>query len=516
VLIRDYVRAGVPLLAVRTIEPDRLTKVIYDEIEAINDENAEKESVIPSFTTWSWDVVTGLTCKSDPEQNQPDSLITNELIDNVIPGLPDFSVIVLHNFGHFLKGINIIQSLQNALPMLKSSMKTLIFSGADVQLPIEIERNTMLLDHPLPTSDQLRVLVDKYANKYSSIVPEDSLTDERLSAVTEAGLGQTLFELENGIALSIVKNRELSHTEVWNMKTQIVKKNGCLELGDYNKSLDDLKGLENIKDFGQLVMPNPLARGMLLLGVAGAGKSHFAQALGNALGLQTISLDFGRLFGSYVGESEQKTRNALKVVEAMAPCLLYIDEIEKGLSGVQSSGKTDSGVTARVLGTFLTWMNDHTCQTPIIATCNDISKLPTEFLRSERWDSIFFVDLPTKEEGLEILTHYLKVYSLSDTNASTIFNEYKLEKWTGAEIKTLCRLAHIMGNDLDKARNYVVPVSVARKQMINELRTSASKVAVPASKQSSKETKPRKKVVSTRTLSVEPAKEKDATEKGED
>src|SRR5206468_9249123 len=173
----------------------------------------------------------------------------------------------------------------------------------------------------------------------------------------------------------------------------------------------DLGGLDALKGFTRRALASRKgsvrARGVLLLGVPGTGKSAFAKALGNETGRPTLVLDVGSLMGSLVGQTEERTRQALRIVDAMAPCVLFVDEVEKALSGVASSGQTDSGVSARMFGTFLGWLNDHDSDAFVVCTANDVSKLPPEFARAERFDGTFFLDLPAAREKEVIWSMYL-------------------------------------------------------------------------------------------------------------
>jgi SpoVK/Ycf46/Vps4 family AAA+-type ATPase len=208
---------------------------------------------------------------------------------------------------------------------------------------------------------------------------------------------------------------------------------------------------------------------VLLLGVPGTGKSAFAKALGQETGRPTLVLDVGALMGSLVGQTEQNVRQALKIADAMAPCILFCDEIEKALSGVGSSGQTDSGVSARLFGSLLSWLNDHTSDVYFIATCNDISKLPPEFSRAERFDAVVFLDLPGREEKDAIWRMYLQAFELNadqrlpdDTN------------FTGAEIRACCRLAALLDVPIIQAAQNVVPVAVTAAESVERLRGWAS------------------------------------------
>ena len=206
-----------------------------------------------------------------------------------------------------------------------------------------------------------------------------------------------------------------------------------------------------------------------LLSPPGCGKSAFAKSLGNETGRPTLVLDVGSLMGSLVGQTEERTRQALKTVDAMAPCVLFVDEIEKALAGVQSSGQTDSGVSARMFGTMLGWLSDHESDVFVVATSNDVSKLPPEFSRAERWDGTFFLDLPGRPEKESIWGMYLGKYGLDGGQARPGDRD-----WTPAEIKSCCRLAALLDLSVDEAARNIVPVAVTAGESVERLRNWAS------------------------------------------
>ena len=172
--------------------------------------------------------------------------------------------------------------------------------------------------------------------------------------------------------------------------------------------------------------------------------------------------------GSLVGSTEANVRQALKIADAMAPCVLFLDEVEKALSGVAASGQTDSGVSARLFGTLLTWLSDHETDVFVVCTCNDIAKLPPEFARAERFDGIFFLDLPGVDERKAIWKIYLQKFALAQQALP------KDDSWTGAEIKSCCRLAKLLDLPLVEAARNVVPVAVTAAESVERLRTWAS------------------------------------------
>jgi SpoVK/Ycf46/Vps4 family AAA+-type ATPase len=261
---------------------------------------------------------------------------------------------------------------------------------------------------------------------------------------------------------------------VFELKSGMLKKSGLLTLHRGSESFADLGGLDNLKSFCLRAMrsqgsrdPLRRPRGVMLLSPPGCGKSQFSKALGNETGRPTLVLDVGSLMGSLVGQSEERTRQALRIIDAMAPCVVTLDEVEKSLSGAGSQG--DSGVSSRLFGTLLTWLNDHESDVFVVCTCNDISKLPPEFSRAERFDGVFFVDLPHKNQRQSIWKLYLEKFQLDARQ--------KLPDdldWTGAEIRSCCRLATLLDVPLVAAAQNVVPVAVTAAESVEKLRVWAS------------------------------------------
>jgi SpoVK/Ycf46/Vps4 family AAA+-type ATPase len=246
-------------------------------------------------------------------------------------------------------------------------------------------------------------------------------------------------------------------------------------MSQFNERFSDLGGLEVMKDYTLRTAPSRLSLGIMILGVPGTGKSAFSKALGNELSIPTLSLDFSRMMSSLVGSSEANIRNALKAVDAMGRVLLFLDEIEKGLAGVGSSGELDSGVKAGVGATFLTWLSDRDPgQAYLVATCNNIKQLPPPYQRAERWDAVFFVDLPNRREKDAIWAIHQARFKIEGAHPGD-------DDWTGAEIKAACRTAAMMGCSLQDASKYVIPIARSMKEDIQALRDWASGRAIPAS-----------------------------------
>jgi len=314
---------------------------------------------------------------------------------NTLASPESSALLVLQNFHRFTSSAEIVQALVSQITAGKQN-RTFILVLAPIQIPTELEKLVVVLEHELPSRDQLEEIVRGIATEEGELPEGDTL-----ETVLDAAAGLTRYEAEGAFSLSLVRENEISPQTVWELKSQMLNKSGLLQLHRGDESFSDLGGLEALKSFCLRAMrrqahqdPLKRPRGVLLLGVPGTGKSAFAKALGAETGRPTLILDVGSLMGSLVGSTEANIRRALKIIDAMAPCVTMIDEVEKALAGVASSGQTDSGVSARLFGTFLTWLNDHQSDVFTICTCNDIGKLPPEFSRAERFDGVFFLDLP--------------------------------------------------------------------------------------------------------------------------
>jgi hypothetical protein len=340
-----------------------------------------------------------------------------------------------------------------------------------VQIPIELEKMFVVIEHDLPGRTQLEEIARGIGTE-SGELPDGP----QLQTLLDAASGLTRHEAEAAFSLSLVRHAQITPGAVWELKTQTLKTSGLLTLYRGTETFESLGGLAALKAFCKRSLLSPArgqslsrARGVLLLGVAGTGKSAFAKALGNETGRPTLVLDIGALMGSLVGQTEHNIRQALRIADAMAPCVLFADEIEKALGGVSSGAAGDSGVAVRLFGTLLSWMNDHTSDVYLIATCNDISKLPPEFSRAERFDGIFFLNLPGADERQAIWRMYVQQFELAPDQR--LPND---EQWTGAEIRACCRLAALLDVPLVQAAHNVVPVAVTAAESVERLRTWAS------------------------------------------
>jgi SpoVK/Ycf46/Vps4 family AAA+-type ATPase len=282
-----------------------------------------------------------------------------------------------------------------------------------------LEKEITVLTFPLPSREDLGALLDGIIAEIQPQVAIDMDQGGR-QRLLQAALGLTLGEAENVFAKIIVKNQKLTGDDVNDVfaeKQQIIRKNGLLEYCTTAETFSNIGGLAVLKDWldkraaaftdEARAFGLPAPKGILLLGVQGCGKSLCAKAVSTQWRLPLLRFDMGRMFGSLIGSSEENVRRAIGVAESVAPAILWVDEIDKAFAGAQGSAMSDGGTTARVFGTFLTWLSEKAAPVFVVATGNDISQLPPELLRKGRLDEIFFVDLPGEEERQEIFRIHL-------------------------------------------------------------------------------------------------------------
>lgn len=406
---------------------------------------------------------------------------------------------------------NVVRKIRDNIAELKTSKyrKNVIFMAPELLIPETMQKEVSLVDLPLPSLDEIKTKLEKMLaqNKQIDTTKLDESIKEKLC---KAALGLTLQEAENAIALAMVNDGCIDERDlniILNEKMQVIKKTGILEFINTDIKLSDIGGLENLKNWlnkrnnswseaaKKYCLPAP--KGVLITGVPGCGKSLTAKAMSAAWQLPLLKLDFGKIFSGIVGSSEENMRKAIKTAEAVAPSILWVDEIEKSLSGINSNG--DSGTSSRIFGTFLTWMQEKTAPVFVIATANNISGLPAELLRKGRFDEIFFVDLPTKNERKEIFKLHLEKRLQDKEVASKIeINDELYDKladltegYVGAEIEQIVISALYEAffqkrpleiSDLENTIKNVVPLSVTQKEQILALRQWANIRAVTATK----------------------------------
>ena len=408
---------------------------------------------------------------------------------------------------------NVVRRLRDIIGELKTSKfrKNVIFIASELLIPESMQKEVTIVDMPLPTLEEIKSKLDKMVTQNNQI-DTSGLDEEGKEKLCKAALGLTLQEAENAFALSMVNDGKIDGKDlsiILSEKMQVIKKTGILEFINTDIKISDVGGLENLKNWlnkrnnswsesaKKYCLPAP--KGVLITGVPGCGKSLTAKAMSAAWQLPLLKLDFGKIFSGIVGSSEENMRKAIKTAEAVAPSILWVDEIEKSLSGMGSGSNGDSGTSSRIFGTFLTWMQEKTAPVFVIATANNISGLPAELLRKGRFDEIFFVDLPTHRERKEIFKlHLSKRLKDKEVSSKLEVNEELLEKladmtegFVGAEIEQVVITAlyeaffnkrPLEFGDLEATIKNVVPLSVTQKEQILGLRQWANVRAVAATR----------------------------------
>ena len=376
------------------------------------------------------------------------------------------SIVVLENYHRYLGSAEVVQALVTQTHAGKQTRSIIVVLAPLVDLPPELEKLFVVIEHQLPDAEQLESIAREIATEAEEL-PEAA----ELTTVLDAAAGLTRLEAENAFSLSLVRHGKLTPDTIRELKVQALRKSG-LELYQGDASFAALGGLDALKSFCKRALTRSSqrlqAKGVMLLSPPGCGKSQICKALGNETGRPVILLDIGALMGSLVGQTEQRTRQALKIIDAMGKSVVLIDEADKALGGA-TNGSGDSGVSARMFGTLLTWLNDRKSDSFVVCTANDVQKLPPEFARAERFDSVFFVDLPSSDERQLIWEQYIAMYELDPQQAKPTD-----DTWTGAEIKACCRLAALLDLPLKAASQNVVPVAATAHESIERLRSWAS------------------------------------------
>ncbi len=374
----------------------------------------------------------------DEKQFKYDESTETDIIE-VLEKFEENSIYVFEEIHSYLNDERVVNRFKFTIRELKRKKSNLIFFSTVLTIPKELEKELMILDMPLPT-------LSDFERSFNHLAKEFGISTNIDINILKSLLGLTIEEATNAISKAIAQNEKLTDDEIAiliSQKEQIIKKSGHLEYFHPKDSMNSIGGLDNLKSwldtrkkaFTQNAKKYKLKspKGIMLLGIPGTGKSLSAKAVSNSWKMPLLRLDFGKVFGGIVGESESNIRETIKIAESLSPCILWIDEIEKGLSGIKGTG--DSGTSARVFGTFLTWMQEKESEVFVVATANDISSLPPELLRKGRFDEIFFVDLPTVEERKEILKIHLKKVEQEADNVNIDKLAEHSKSFSGAELE---------------------------------------------------------------------------------
>ena len=425
-----FLKARYPIIYINTIEEDRVEYVIRKNIKT----NLNR-------SIYSWDFVDGYTNNPNNEGfAKRNPLQALELVERLNAETP--ALFLLKDFNRFLSDLSISRKLRNISRILKLQPKTIIIIGSDLTIPKELQDLITVIQFQLPLEEEISQELNRLISSLNI-----SVDSQLFESLTRACQGLSLERIRRVLSKIIATYKTIDNDSIallLSEKKQIISQTEILEYSSVNEQITNLGGLDNLKDwlkkrktaFGLQAfnygLPTP--RGLLLIGIQGTGKSLTAKAIANDWQLPLLKLDVGKLFGGIVGESESRLRQMINVAETISPCILWIDEIDKAFSNTDNRG--DSGTSNRVLATFISWLSEKTKPVFVIATANNIDLLPIEIIRKGRFDEIFFLDLPEKEEREEIFKIHLQTFR---PNSWESFDYSQLaqasESFSGAEIR---------------------------------------------------------------------------------
>jgi len=451
-----------------------------------------------------WSITRGIFKLEDDPSKVDDSMRDPLNALNFVEKCPDAALFVFLDFHSYLNDQTIIRKVRDLVNNLKNTYETLIILSPVLTVPIELEKEFVVIDYDLPTYEEINELLDGIIEILSkSEEVKVDLTPQVKEKLVKAALGLTLSEAENAFARAVVIDRRLDIEDIDKIleeKKQAIRKTKLLEYYETREEFAHVGGLDILKDWltkrgtaftqkaQEFGLPQP--KGILLIGVQGCGKSLTAKAVASCWKLPLLRLDIGAVFSGIVGSSEENMRRAIRAAGTLAPIILWIDEIEKGLSGVQSSTFSDAGTSARVFSTFLTWLQEKTEPVFVIATANNIQLLPPELLRKGRFDEIFFVDLPSPQERKEIFAIHLQKRKRDYKTFDLAALVQASEGFSGAEIEqaiisslydAFLETRDINTQDILKNIKESIPLSITMKENIDDIRNWARQRARCAS-----------------------------------
>lgn len=466
-------RACYPLIYIPTREEERLEKAIAQVAQQLGNRHI-----------YIWDFVNGY--QENPNNagfGKRNPLQALEYVTNISEKAG--GIFIFRDFHRFLEDISISRQLRNLARILKSQAKNIVIVAPEIQIPAELTEVLTVVDFALPTASEIKTEIERL-----TAATEQPLSDKLLAELVRSAQGLSLERIRRVLTRAIAFHGRLEPEDaelILEEKRQSIRQTQILDFYPATEQISDIGGLDNLKDWllrrggafsdraRAYGLPHP--RGLLLVGIQGTGKSLTAKAIAHHWHLPLLRLDVGRLFGGLVGESESRTRQTIELAEALSPCILWIDEIDKGFSGADSKG--DSGTTSRVFGTFITWLAEKTSPVFVVATANNIRALPPEIMRKGRFDEIFFVGLPNQEEREAIFKVHLtrlRPHNLSNYDIERL--AYETLDFSGAEIEqTIIEAMHIgfsqnrdfTTDDILEAASQIIPLAKTAQEQIQFL-----------------------------------------------
>jgi ATP-dependent 26S proteasome regulatory subunit len=473
-----FLKARYPIIYINTLEEDRVEYVIRKNVKT----NLNR-------SIYSWDFVDGYTNNPNNEGfSKRNPLQALELVERLNSETP--AIFLLKDFHRFLTDLSISRKLRNLSRILKLQPKTIIIIGSELTVPKELQDLITVIQFELPLEDEIGQELNRLLNSLNI-----TIDSQLFESLTRACQGLSLERIRRVLSKIIATYKTIDENSIsvlLSEKKQIIRQTEILEYASVNEKIDNLGGLDNLKDWlekrktafsiqaSNYGLPTP--RGLLLIGIQGTGKSLTAKAIANDWQLPLLKLDVGKLFGGIVGESESRLRQMIQVAETISPCILWIDEIDKAFSNTDSKG--DSGTSNRVLATFISWLSEKKKPVFVISTANNIDLLPLEIIRKGRFDEIFFLDLPKKDEREEIFKIHLQEFRPKSWESF----DYSLladasESFSGAEIRqsiiegmyyAFYEKREFVTNDIRLALEELIPLAHLENEQMVRLQNWAS------------------------------------------
>lgn len=432
-LIR-YIDAGFPIIYINTFEESKIDEII--------------KSVSYNKEIIEWNGLNGFV---NPE-TELSFIVPNLSIENTLELLKTGNemknkILILKDINTFIENPKVVSMLKGIANRINNGLDAnIIIVSSIVQIPTELEKYITILEMDYLTVEEISKIIRLFIEENNL----ENINQNFLEELSVAFKGLSEFEINNILALAYADDGELTKKDlslIFDQKQQMIKKAGILEMIQYKESIEDIGGLENLKQWltrKAKIYKNisqaqkfgvDMPKGVLIAGVPGCGKSLNAKAAAKLFEVPLLRLDMGRLMGKYLGESEGNMRKAISLAEAISPCVLWIDELEKAFAGIGGEGGS-AAVTSRLLGSFLTWMQEKDSYVFVVATANDILKLPPELLRKGRFDEIFYVGLPNKDERKKIFEIHINKRRKEDLKKINI-DKLVLEtnEYSGADIE---------------------------------------------------------------------------------
>lgn len=501
-------RANVPMINLVTYEEDRVIQTLGQ---------LDKDASLGIVT---WDLADGFSVVRPGKQSFPvKDCTTDSLLPHLADKAPPGYVFVLKDFHHSWnqKKAYVTRKLRNMAPKLRAQGQYLIFTTPQLDLPMELKDDVVVVYVPLPDEQDLAALFDAVTGKLDrSKLPRPEVKQKLIASAKGLTTTQARLAFSRVYAQHACFDERGIALVTW-AKQQVIRESGALEFWPADQGEGDVGGLDLMKTwlkkreigFGAEAREAnvPYPRGVALIGIPGTGKSLSAKMLSGLWKLPLLRLDVGALFGSLLGESEQNMRRAMMLAETVSPCILWVDEMEKAFAGT-GVGSLNAGAATRVFGTFLTWMQEHTTPVFVIATANDIEGLPPELMG--RFDRTFFLDLPHDRERRDIFLIHLKRAGETFPDRKFRMDELseKSRGMVGREIERAVREAQftaladenreIEQRDLLNALSEVVPLSKSHADVIDKIRKWKTEGrAFPASSEPAREAGPQRRVLET-------------------